>query len=215
MRNVLHVGCGPLPTRLHPLFTPDTWHEVRLDIDPGARPDIVASMTDMTGVPDGAMDALYSSHNIEHLYPHEVPVALKEFARVLKPEGFALVTCPDLQSVAELVAAGNLEDPAYMSNAGPITPLDILYGFRTAMKAGNLFMAHRTGFIGTTLGRHLMEAGFKHILLQRDRPRFALWALAFREAPTQERVAELAPRALPFPVTPAPSAPGRPSAQAD
>jgi len=45
-------------------------------------------MLDMPAVADGSVDAIYSSHNIEHLYPDEIPVALKEFLRVLKPEGF-------------------------------------------------------------------------------------------------------------------------------
>jgi hypothetical protein len=42
-------------------------------------PDIVGTMTDMSAVADASVDALFSSHNIEHLYPHEVPVALAEF----------------------------------------------------------------------------------------------------------------------------------------
>ena len=85
------------------------------------------------------MDAVWSSHNVEHLYPHEVPVALAEFRRVLKPEGFAIVTCPDLQAVAELVAQDKLTQPAYQSPSGPISPLDILYGHRPALALGNLF----------------------------------------------------------------------------
>ena len=56
-----------------------------------------------------ALDAVWSSHNLEHLYAHQVAVALGEFHRVLKPDGFALITLPDLQKVAELVAADSLE----------------------------------------------------------------------------------------------------------
>lgn len=88
---------------------------IRLDIDPTFNPDIVGSITDMSAVADNSMDALYSSHNIEHLYPHEVQIALKEFLRVLRPDGFAIVACPDLQSVAELVAQDKLTEPAYQS----------------------------------------------------------------------------------------------------
>ncbi len=104
-RSVLHVGCGaPNAETLHRAFRGPEWREVRLDIDPGAKPDIVASMADMPEVESGTYDALYSSHNIEHLFAHEVPTALGEFARVLKPDGFALISCPDLQSIATLVA---------------------------------------------------------------------------------------------------------------
>ncbi|MFC7332856.1 class I SAM-dependent methyltransferase [Rhodocista pekingensis] len=200
MQKVLHVGCGPAPTRLHALFDRTAWEEVRLDIDPAVRPDILGSITDMGQVPDGAMDALYSSHNIEHLYPHEVPVALREFRRVLRPDGFALITCPDMQSIATLVAEGRLEDPAYVSPAGPITPLDMMYGLRSALAAGNLFMAHRTAFTHRTLGAHLQAAGFSRILVQRDARRFALWALALVQDAPPERLRVLLDKGFPLPV---------------
>lgn len=177
MKTVLHVGCGyPDPLKLHPAFRNPDWRELRLDIDPEARPDVVATMLDMSAVETGSVDAIFSSHNVEHLFPHEVPVALAEFRRVLKPEGLALITLPDLQKVAELVAADKLEDPAYLSPAGPIAPLDMLYGLRAAMAAGNLYMAHRTGFTARTLLGHLANAGFAWAMVQRDG--WDLWAVA-------------------------------------
>lgn len=131
MKTFLHIGCGPQRKESTTRgFNSDEWHELRLDIDENVQPDIVGTMTDMSRVPDESVDALFSSHNIEHLYPHEVPVALTEFLRVLKPEGFAVITCPDLKSVCALVAEDKLTEPAYQSEAGPIAPLDILYGHR-------------------------------------------------------------------------------------
>lgn len=102
-------------------------------------------MTDMSQVKDASVDALFSSHNIEHLYPHEVPVALAEFKRVLKPGGFVVITCPDLQAVCALVAEDKLTDAAYVSPAGPIAPIDILYGHRPAMANGNTYMGLYAG----------------------------------------------------------------------
>jgi SAM-dependent methyltransferase len=122
------------------------WRELRLDIDPTVSPDIVGTMTDMADVPDESVDAVFSSHNIEHLYPHEVPLALAEFLRVMKPGGFAVITCPDLQSIAALVAEDKLTDAAYVSPSGPIAPIDILFGYRPQMAIGNLYMAHHCGF---------------------------------------------------------------------
>ena len=92
-------------------------------------------MTDMSSVTDQSVQAVFSSHDIEHLYPHEVPLALAEYLRVLSDEGFAVITCPDLQSVCARVANDQLTEPAYVSPAGPIAPLDILYGHRPAMAA--------------------------------------------------------------------------------
>lgn len=175
-KKVLHVGCGTRPV-LERFSGPD-WEEVRFDIDPDVKPHIVASMLDMNMIKDGEFDAVWSSHNLEHLYPHQVPVALGEFFRVLKNGGHLLITMPDLQAVASHVANDRLEETLYISNAGPISAIDILYGFRPAMQQGNLFMAHRTGFTAKTLGLKLLKAGFSGIELQRDQ--LDLWAIAYR-----------------------------------
>ncbi len=183
-RRVLHVGCGAADPRKLPAewFPADTWAEVRLDIDASVAPDIIASITDMTPVPTGSMDAVWSSHNVEHLYPHEVPLALAEFRRVLAPGGFLLITLPDLQQVAELVAQDRLTEAAYVSPAGPITPLDMLYGHRASLAQGNAFMGHRGGFTARSLQAALTEAGFPQARVMRD-GKFALWAAAHMEAP--------------------------------
>ena len=177
-KTVLHVGCGVhTPDKLHETFRGPDWRELRLDINPKVQPDIVASITDMAAVQTASCEALYSSHNLEHLHPHEVPGALAEFHRVLRPYGFALITLPDLQQVAEYIAAGQAESPVLMTNKGPITPLDILYGFRPFLAAGNLFMAHNFGFTAATLETALKEAGFAQVSVERDGA-FNLWATA-------------------------------------
>ncbi len=183
LRTVLHVGCGMAdPRKLPPaFFEPGAWRELRLDIDPGVVPDIVATITDMSMVESGSVDAVWSAHNLEHLFAHDVPLALAEFRRVLRPEGFALITVPDLQRAAELVAQDRLAEAAYVSPAGPIAPLDMLYGHGAAIAAGNHFMAHRTGFTARTLGIALRQAGFGMVRVIRDNA-FALWATAYAAA---------------------------------
>ncbi|WP_428376904.1 class I SAM-dependent methyltransferase [Lichenicoccus sp.] len=198
-KQVLHVGCGATaPGKLHPAFESDAWSELRLDIDCAVLPDIVASMTDMSPVPDASVDAVFSSHNLEHLYPHEVPVALAEFRRVLKPDGFALITLPDLQEVARLVAAEGLEATAYLSALGPIRPLDILFGYRGALANGNLFMAHHTGFTSASLMSALGEAGFAATTVQRVPSSFSLWAIGFCAQPTPQALETAQNRMLPL-----------------
>lgn len=184
MPTFLHVGCGPKrKDQTTPGFNHPDWQEIRFDIDASVQPDITGTMLDMSGVASGSVDALFSSHNIEHLYPHEVPQALAEFRRVLTPEGFAVITCPDLQSVCALIAADKLTEPAYHSPAGPIAPLDILYGYRPSMQAGNLYMAHRCGFTQRVLMATLQAAGFASVAtFQRAAPFFDLWALATVQA---------------------------------
>ena len=175
---LLHVGCGPKRKDRTP-FSSQNWREIRLDIDPGVKPDVIGTMTDMKAMEDASVDAVFSSHNIEHLYPHEVPIALAEFHRVLKPDGFVLLTCPDLQSVCARVANDQLTDAAYQSGMGPITPLDILYGHRASMKAGNLYMAHRCGFTKKVLASSLSVAGFDAGVKARP-TNYDLWAVGLK-----------------------------------
>ncbi len=179
-KRVLHVGCGPENAAgLHAVFQGPEWHETRLDIDPAVKPEIIGSLTDMSMVPSGYVDAVWSSHNVEHLYSHQVPVALREFHRVLKPGGFALVTLPDLQAAAEMVAADQLDDMAYLSPAGPIAPIDMIYSYRRFLLDENEFMCHRTGFTARTLYRALRSAGFNAV--QVERANHCLWATAWKE----------------------------------
>lgn len=194
MQTFLHVGCGPKrKDRTTRGFNTDAWSEKRLDIDPSVEPDIIGTMTDMSAVETGSVSAIFSSHNIEHLYPHEVPVALAEFHRVLDDTGFVVITCPDLKSVAALIADDKLTEPAYVSPAGPIAPLDILYGHRPAMAAGNLYMAHRCGFTQKVLQGTLQAAGFKHVAtMSRGAPAFDLWALASKSERSEDEMRALA-----------------------
>lgn len=189
MKMLLHVGCGTYrKDRTTTAFNTPEWYETRLDIDPEVRPDVVGTITDMSGIASCSMDALFSSHNIEHLYWHEVPVALREFHRVLRVDGFAVITCPDLKGVCALVAQDRLLDTAYISPAGPIAPMDMLYGHRPWLAEGNSFMAHRCGFTETALLDVLSAAGFS--ALATEVKGFDLWAVASK-APLDDKGIEI------------------------
>jgi tetratricopeptide (TPR) repeat protein len=168
-RLLVHVGCGPrnleaLPGR----YRDPTWRELRVDLDPGVEPDLVASATDLAGLAKDSADALWTGHTLEHLPAHDVSRALVEFFRVLRPGGELGVEVPDLQRVAELVAADRLEEAAYLSSSGPIAALDMIYGHRGAVAAGNEFMAHRTGFTARSLAEHLRRAGYEAVEVRRE-----------------------------------------------
>jgi SAM-dependent methyltransferase len=177
-RRLLHVGCGvDNQARLPACFRDRQWQDIRLDIDPAVGPDIVGSITDLGAVADASIDALYCSHNLEHLHTYEVPRALAEFRRVLKPTGFALVTVPDLRAVARHIVDGEPDATLYQSAAGPINALDMLFGHQASLQKGNGHMAHRSGFSAATLGRHLIAAGFTEVRVHEGR-KLDLWAVA-------------------------------------
>lgn len=159
----LHVGCGHgrLPEVIFPW---ETWEEVRLDIDPEVMPDVVASMTEIP-LEDASFEAVASQHNLEHLRPHDVPVALREFQRVLKPGGFVFIQVPDLGWAAREIAEGRGGDVAYEAPAGPVTAFDMVYGWAQAT-ATNPYMAHHCGFTVETLKRLLEFVGFRDVTVR-------------------------------------------------
>ena len=163
----LHVGCGYHDkTQTTDVFNTNDWDEVRLDIDKNVNPDIVSSITDMRVVEDKSFNAVYSSHNIEHLYAHEVPLALSEFRRVLTDDGFVFIRCPDLYTIAKHIVDGNVSKAMYESEAGPITPIDALFGMRSFL-VNNPYMAHKVGFTAELLVGTLKNNNFANAVYVR------------------------------------------------
>lgn len=170
MKTLLHVGCGSSAIKDLPNhFQDGSWQEIRYDIDSSVAPDIVGSLQDMSLIEDTSIDAIFSSHNIEHVSSFEIPGVLSEFFRVLKPEGFAIILCPDILSVAEAITHGALTEPLYISAAGPINAIDIIYGYQSALQKGDVFMAHKMAFTDRTLAEALLAAGFLGSVVARDK----------------------------------------------
>ena len=200
MKTFLHVGCGRKhKDKTTSGFNNDNWRELRLDIDERVQPDIVGTILNMSAVENASVDAIFSSHNIEHLYPHEVPLSINEFLRVLKPDGFLVITCPDLKSVCTLIAEDKLTQTAYSSPAGDISPIDILYGHRPQLAEGNLYMAHRCGFTQKVLQATLEHFGFPMVatICRGYQPYFDLWALASKSKRSEADMISLASEHFP------------------
>ena len=187
MKTFLHVGCGTQNKSSCLGFDNDNWKEIRLDIDKNVNPDIVGTLTDMKSVETGSVDAVYSSHNIVNLFPHEVPITLKEFYRVLKDDGIVVITCSDLQSVGKAILEDKLLQTLYSSPLGPVTAFDILYGHRNITADGNINMIHKTGFTYSLLNRAFFDAGFKARYGGRRPQGCDLFLVAFKQKlPEQE-----------------------------
>lgn len=147
--------------------------EVRLDIDPQARADIVASVVDMGDI--GSFDAVFSSHVIEHLYPYQVRIALAEIYRVTAPGGYAMVIVPDLEDVTAT------DEVLFESSIGPLSGLDLIYGCRFDLERSP-YMAHHSGFVSKTLEAAMKAAGFDVVTMKRL-PEYNLMAIGQKEKP--------------------------------
>ena len=193
MKTLLHVGCGNSNMSKLNGFNDSEWHEIRLDIDEQVNPDIVGTLTEMSSVKTGSVDAVYSAYNIDHIYAHEVPIAFKEFHRVLNDDGIVVLRCPAIQTICEVIAQDKLLEPLYESPIGPIYPIDILFGNRQQISDGKLFMAKKVGFTYSVLNQTFREAGFQARYGGRMPSNGGELAIvAFKQKKTEEDIKEIA-----------------------
>jgi hypothetical protein len=102
-----------------------------------------------------------------------VPIALREFRRVLTDDGYALIFVPDLEGLTLS------NDVLYVSPAGPISAIDMIYGFGPEVEKHPGTMAHHTGFTSALLEAALLEAGFSKVHMSRVKA-FNIMAVAER-----------------------------------
>ena len=182
MKRVLNVGGNSKAIPLPPQYA--GWEHHLLDIDPTGRPDIVCDARELATLEPGQYDAIYCSHNLEHYYRHDVARVLAGFRHVLRPDGFAHIRVPDMGEVMRRVVDESLdiEDTLYQSGLGPITVLDVIYGYgRQIESSGCEFFAHKTGFTKKSLTQALVRGGFTHVFASAASLEVA--AYAFKQKP--------------------------------
>ncbi len=184
IKNVLNVGGNSKAIQLPAQYA--NFNQVLLDIDPKGSPDIVCDARELTALDATQFDAVYCSHNLEHYYRHDVSLVLSGFLHVLKDGGFAHIRVPDINEVMRVTIERGLDidEKLYQSPAGPITVLDILYGYSVEIEqSGQDFFAHKTGFTQKSLDSALQRAGFSKIYSLVGN--FEINAIAFKGIPDQ------------------------------
>jgi len=177
---LVNLGSGPkTQSRLPAMFA--DWREFRVDVDPGAVPDLVADITDLSAINHATVDPVWPAHCIQHLSLHLVGKALTEVHRSLADDGFLCLIVPDLQAMASYLVNDRLLDIIYQSPAGPVTAHDVIFGFGGALARGHMNMAHHCGFTAGVMLEKLKEVQFAEIVLRR-RSNLELAALACKRA---------------------------------
>ena len=171
----------------------DGWEHVLLDIQPAPGVDLVHDARRLSELRTAMFDAVYCSHNLEHYYPHEVPLVLAGFHHVLKDDGYAEIRVPDIPAVMRYAIARDLEldDVLYESAVGPISVHDVIYGYgREIESSGEDYYAHKRGFSQKSLMAALQQAGFPAVWLTEPQ-NFEIGALAFKRQPSAGQLEKL------------------------
>jgi predicted SAM-dependent methyltransferase len=138
-----------------------------LNAQAGPHVDIVGSCVDLSQLGNGTVEEVYASHVLEHLgYAAELPRALAEIARVLRPGGRLMVSVPDFEILCWLF----LHPRA--TPEGKIEIMRCLFGGQT-----DAYDFHKVGLWGTHLANLLFQAGFADV---RRVPHFELFDDASR-----------------------------------
>jgi SAM-dependent methyltransferase len=147
----LNLGCGD---KILPGY-------VNVDVAPsraGHKPDVLCDLHRLEPFKDNSVDEILSVHVVEHFWRWEVVDVLREWRRVLKPQGRMILECPNLRSACEQFLA----DPGKGSGAGAEgqRTMWVFYGdpaWRDPL------MVHRWGYTPESLAAVMREAGLVNI----------------------------------------------------
>lgn len=141
----LNLGCS---TRIRPGYINCDWSNDIQGVD--VRCDVSKLPFD-----DDHADVIVASHILEHFYHHQTLDVLKEWRRVLKPDGIIYVATPDIDRAIEIYNKGNLQEW-------------IIYYMYGDQKDKGSF--HYNIFNEWRLRKYLENAGFREIIRVEDFP---------------------------------------------
>lgn len=123
------------------------------DIEKRPEVDFVGDAGDLGQFEDDSIDAIYSSHVLEHFHHsiyNEMVFTLAEWHRVLKKGGELLISVPDLQALCWLYSGPHID------TLSRIDLMRIIFGGQS-----NQYDVHKAGFDFGILSLYLAEVGFE------------------------------------------------------
>tara|TARA_B110000438_G_C15482275_1_gene507818 strand:- start:66 stop:647 length:582 start_codon:yes stop_codon:yes gene_type:complete len=143
----LHLGCGKR-------FLKDFIH---IDIDYHDHIDYQQDIKSLKIFDDNTVDLIYSCGTFEYFDEFEAPIILKEWNRVLKPQGSIKLSVPDFDSIIKV----------YHSNGNNIKGEGILgplFGrIDITVDNENKIMFHKTVYNYQSLSNLLISSNFENI----------------------------------------------------
>ncbi len=159
----LHLGCGS--TIINGFINIDAQHTSPCDI--------ISSIYRLK-FSNGSVHSIYACHVLEHIPRYSIMDSLKEWYRVLQPDGTLFIAVPDIEQLFKIYQE---ELKSYESNANhDIINLvcEVIFGGQS-----NAYDTHYHGYSFPTLKSLLLSAGFREIhLFNRETLTFA----PFRDA---------------------------------
>lgn len=134
----IHLGCG---NKYIPGF-------VHIDAIPFEHVQHVSSVDNLGFLNDKSVELIYTCHVLEHFRLSQIPLVLKEWHRVLSPDGTLRLAVPNFKSICEL----------YTRTSDISQCLGPLYG-----RQDYLYNFHYTVFDFESLQQLLHDAGFTNV----------------------------------------------------
>lgn len=134
----LHLGCGKkyIPGYVH------------IDAVPHDHVDHIACVDNLSFIENNSVEVVYTCHVLEHFKRRQTLQVLKEWYRVLKPEGILRIAVPDFEAICKVYEK-------YKDLSLVIGPL---FG-----RQDYLYNIHYNMFDFNSLNKTLNEAGFNKV----------------------------------------------------
>ena len=144
-KRIIELGCGMPDESLK-----TTEGEVlRVDAREECKPDYRCDVRANLPWPSESFDIVFSSHTLEHFDRAEVPGVLREWCRLVKPDGEIRMTLPNIEWAAQRIMNQEIDGNV----------MNVLYGAQSY--ALNF---HKTGFTPKIIEQLLTEFGFKKFI---------------------------------------------------
>jgi len=120
---------------------------VNIDFRDGKGVDIACDVSTLPYF-DNSVEKIYASDVLEHIMYAEVPATLKEWHRVLMPDGIITIKVPSLSTIATNYVRHSIDCKEFVR---------LIYG---GQEEGDIANAHKSGFDPQSLSILMKRAGF-------------------------------------------------------